>query len=188
MAAIRRLDEFQVGKEDFDCYMDRMEQYVIANSIAEGKQVAVFLTAIGGLTYELVRNSLLPAAPKDKTLAELKNTLRAHLKTKPLTIVERFKFYRRTQREGESIAQCIVALKELSTHCDFGTFLNETLRDHLVCGLAKEATQKRLLTETELMFKKACEIAQVMEMADKNASKLKSKETKPGINVLKKLF
>ena len=37
MAAIGCLDEFQVGKEDFDCYMDRMEQYFIANSIAEGK-------------------------------------------------------------------------------------------------------------------------------------------------------
>ena len=52
MAAIGRLDKFQVGKEDFDCYMDRMEQYFIANSITEGKQVAVFLTAIGGPTYE----------------------------------------------------------------------------------------------------------------------------------------
>ena len=59
------------------------------------------------------------------------------------------------------------------------------LRDRLVCGL-EEATQKRLLTEAELMFKKACEIAQAMEMADKNASELKSEETKPSINVLKK--
>ena len=36
------------------------------------------------------------------------------------------------------------------------------------------------------MFKKACEIAQAMEMVDKNASTLKSEETKPSINVLKK--
>ena len=77
-----------------------------------------------------------------------------------------------------------MALKELSTHCNFGTFLNKVLRDRLVCGLAKEATQKKLLMEAELMFKKACEIARAMEMADKNASELKSEETKPGINVL----
>ena len=31
MTAIGRLDEFQRGKDDFDCYMDRMEQYFIAN-------------------------------------------------------------------------------------------------------------------------------------------------------------
>ena len=166
--------------------MDRMEQYCIANSVAEEKRVAVFLTAIGGATYELLRNLLSPDAPKDKSLDELKSTLRAHLKPKSLTIAERFKFYRRTQREGESVADYVVALKELSTHCDFGTFLNDALRDRLVCGLYKEATQKRLLTEAELTFKKACEIAQVMEMADKNASELKSEETEPSINVLEK--
>ena len=97
MAAIGCFDEFQVGKEDFDCYMDRMEQHFIANSIAEGKQVGIFFMAISGPMYELVRKLLSPAAPKDKTLAELKNTLQAHLKPKPLMIVERFKFYRRTQ-------------------------------------------------------------------------------------------
>ena len=94
MAAIGCLDEFQVRKEDFDCYMDRIEQYCIANSVAEKKRVAVFLTAIGGATYELLRNLLSPDAPKDKSLDELKSTLRAHLKPKPLTIAERFKFYR----------------------------------------------------------------------------------------------
>ena len=85
-------------------------------------------------------------------------------------IAECFKFYRRTQREGESVAEHIVALKELSTYCEFRTFLNDAMRDRLVCGLYKEATQKRLLMEAELTFKKACEIAQVMEMADKNVS------------------
>ena len=69
MAAIGRLDKFQVGKEDFDCYMDRMEQYFIANSIADEKQIAVFLTAISGPTYKLLRILLSPATPKDKSLA-----------------------------------------------------------------------------------------------------------------------
>ena len=62
MTAIGRLDEFQRGKDDFDCYMYRMEQYFIANSIAEEKQVAVFLRAIGGSTYELLRNLVSPDA------------------------------------------------------------------------------------------------------------------------------
>ena len=35
------------------------------------------------------------------------------------------------------------------------------------------------------MFKKVCEISLVMEMADKNASELKSEEIKSSINVLK---
>ena len=92
----------------------------------------MFLTAIGGATYEILWNLLSPDAPKDKSLDELKSTLRTHLKPKPLTIAEHFKFYRRTQPEGESVAEYVVVLKELSTHCDLGTFLNDALRNLLL--------------------------------------------------------
>ena len=102
-------------------------------------------------------------------------------------IAEYFQFYRQTQPEGESVAEYIVALKELLTYCDLETSLNNALRDCLICGLIiKEAIQKILLTEAELRLKKACEIAQVMEVVDKNASELKSEETKSSINVQKK--
>ena len=77
-----------------------------------------------------------------------------------------------------------MALKELSSHCGFGNFLNDALRDRLVYGLGKESIQKRLLTEAELTFKKACKIAQAMEMADKNASELNPVAAKPGVNAL----
>ena len=63
-----------------------MEQYFVANSVAEEKQVAVFLTAIGGPVYKLLRNLVSPDAPKDN----LKRTFRAHFKPKPLTIAEQF--------------------------------------------------------------------------------------------------
>lgn len=47
--------------------------------------------------------------------------------------------------EGESVAEYVVALKELSIHCDFGNVLDDALRDLLVCGLYKETTQKDYL-------------------------------------------
>ena len=113
------------------------------------------------------------------------STLHAYLKPKPLMITESLKFYRQTQQEGESVTEYVVALKELSMHCDFGNFLHDALRDCLVCGFYKGVTQKRLLTEAELMFKKVCEISLVMEMADNNTRELKLEETKLSINVLK---
>jgi len=51
--------------------------------------------------------------------------------------------------------------------------------------LYKESIQKRLLAEAELTFKKACEISQAMEMAEKNASELNSESTK-AVNALHK--
>ena len=154
-----------------------MEQYFIANDVPETKKVAAFLSAMGAKAYELLRNLVALDSPKDKRFNDLVKTLRAHLKPKPLVIAERFKFYKRLQREEESVAEYSVTLKQLSTHCDFGSFLNDALRDQLVCGLRHETIQKKLLAEDKLTFKKACEIAQAMELADRNANELKATES-----------
>ena len=50
-------------------------------------------------------------------------------------------------------------LKQLAETCDFKAFLDEALRDQLVCNLKSEAIQKCLLTEAELDLKKALEIS-----------------------------
>ena len=126
---IGRLDELQVGTEDFDCYVEHMEQYFIANDIPEGKKAPAFLSAIGAKAYELLCNLVAPDSPKDKRFNDLVKTLCAHLKPKPLVIVEQFKFHMRMQHEEESVAEYIVTLKHLVTHCDFGSFLNDALCD-----------------------------------------------------------
>ena len=63
---------------------------------------------------------------------------------------------------------------------EFGAYLEEALRDRFVCGLKNEGTQKRLLSEADLTFQKALEIAQGMEAAAKNAKELQS-QTAPGV-------
>ena len=63
----------------------------------------------------------------------------------------------------------VVALKHLTGRCEFGTFLDEELRDRLVSGLRYEAIQKRLLSEKKLIFQQAAETAHAMELAAKNA-------------------
>ena len=65
------------------------------------------------------------------------------------------------------VAQFVVELKRLALKCEFGTFLEEALRDRLVCGLKSVQIQKKLLAERDLTFKKAFETAQSMELANK---------------------
>ena len=76
-ATIGCLDELQVGTKDFDCYVERMEQYFIANDIPEGKKVPAFLSGIGAKAYELLCNLVAPDSPKDKRFNDLVKTLRA---------------------------------------------------------------------------------------------------------------
>ncbi|KAK7909596.1 hypothetical protein WMY93_014280 [Mugilogobius chulae] len=142
------------------------------NKIDAEVLVPTFLSVVGGKTFNLLRSLVQPAKPGDKTYAEIVEILKDHYAPKPLIIAERFRFHKRNQEDGESVAQFVAVLKRLSEHCDFGLSLNDTIRDRLVCGLRSEAIQKRLLTETNLTLKKATDISTSMEMAAKEAQQL----------------
>ena len=60
----------------------------------------------------------------------------------------------------------------MSLYCEFGTNLNDALRDSLVCLLHNKLIQKRLLSEPDLLFAKASEIALAMEAAAKDTLEL----------------
>ena len=102
---IGQLAEFDPTSDSVSAYVERAQLFFQANEIAEAKRVAVFLTAIGGRTYTLLRNLLAPTLPKDKSFDELVDTLKKHFEPKVLVIAERFKFHSRGQAVGESVAQ-----------------------------------------------------------------------------------
>ena len=162
-----QMEPYDLDKgEEWANYVERLQQFFIANKITEAeRKVAVLLTVIGSKTYSLLRNLLAPAKPADKGFDEIVQVLQNHLSPKPLIIAERFKFHRRNQGESESVAQYLVELRKLSEKCEFGEYLEQVLRDQLVCGLVSEKIQQRLLSEAKLSLKKAFEIAKSMETA-----------------------
>ena len=143
---IGHIEPFEIGSDDWELYAERLEQFLLANGIDDDKKkVAVFITVIGPKAYALLRNLVAPTKPHEKEYKELIDAMQAHLKPKPLTIAERFKFNRRKQQEGESIAQFLAGLRKLAETCNFGAKLDEQLRDRMVEGLRSESIQKRLL-------------------------------------------
>ena len=178
---IGQLPEFHPDSgELFSAYVERVHLFLEVNDIGEGKRVAVLLSAIGSKTYGLLRNLVAPAKPKDKSFSEIVAVLTKHCEPKPLVIAERFHFHCRQQATGESVSCYVAELRRLATNCEFGAYLEEALRDRFVCGLKNEGTQKWLLSEADLTFQKALEIAQGMEAAAKNAKELQS-QTAPGV-------
>lgn len=62
-------------------------------------------------------------------------------------------------------------------HCKFGVFLNYALCDQVVRSVRNESTEKQMLSESDLTFKRTSELAQGMEVADKNTRASKGMET-----------
>src|SRR5664279_391348 len=170
--SIGKIDSFDDGIEDWPTYVERVEQYFNANDVSDDKRVASLLSLIGSRTYGLLRSLTAPEKPSEKTYQEIVDTLSRHLAPKPLIIAERFRFHKREQRDGETISAFVADIRKLSQHCEFGAALDLSLRDRLVCGLRNESVQKRLLSEADLTFRRAIDIAVAMETAARDASEL----------------
>ena len=92
--------------------------------------------------------------PGDIPYDELVGLVVTHHNPKPSVIVQRFKFHSHFRKQGQSVTNFVAELWQLSEHCDFGTVLEDMLRDRLVCGINNDAIQRRFLGETPpLTFK-----------------------------------
>ena len=140
------------------------------------KQVPILLSAIGAPIYSFLSDLLSPDLPSTKSMDALISVLRGHFEPRRVVIAERFHFYKRDQLPGESMCDFDAALRKLATHCRFGEALEEALRDRFVCGLRHNAIQRRLLTETDLTYSKALDVARSIEAAEANSKAFKATE------------
>ena len=60
---VGRFNEFNPDSERFSTYVDRLQLYFDANSIADDKKVPVFLTVIGNKNYSILNDHFAPDKP-----------------------------------------------------------------------------------------------------------------------------
>ena len=132
-------------------YHKWVELFFIAYSIADDKKMTVFLSVVRGKTYSRLQDLLAPKKPQDKSLPVLFQELK-ELCEPQLLANHRKKFLLSwiNQVANQFITKYIAELQRLATNCDFGEYLNDALRDYLVCGLSDTGIQKRLLSEENL--------------------------------------
>jgi len=70
------------------------------------------------------------------------------------------------------VAQYVAQMKLLAATCDFGENLEEMLRDRFIQGISNSETQHKLLTDPELTFQRAVEIAKGQEAATKEVVRM----------------
>ena len=78
-----------------------------------------------------------------------------YFKVRRNTILERAKFNKRNQREGEPIEQYITALYDLAEFCGYGALKEDLMRDRLVVGILDQALSERLQTDSDLTLERA---------------------------------
>ena len=96
---IGTIQEFDDEVELVTAYLEQVQLFMDANTIANEKKVAVFLSLIGSKAYEVLRNILGPEKPTSKSYEELRKVLKQHYEPQPVINAERFYFL---QALGES--------------------------------------------------------------------------------------
>lgn len=160
--------------ESWSTYHDRFELFCQVRNVDSNKKVAFLLTEIGREVYGIVENLVSPEKPKNKTYKQLCQVLQQHFDPRKIVIAERFRFHKRLQQENESVVEFVAELRKLARFCEFGDFLEEALRDQLVCGLRNEQQQATLLAKHDLKLSTAIEEVQALEMATKQSSAIKA--------------
>ena len=163
MAAILgKIEHYDPQTEEWTEYVERVQQFFVANSLTgedkAEKRRATFLTLIGPATYKRLKSLVSPKKPHEKTFDQLVEVLTKHYSPKPVEIMQRYRFYSRSRRTGESVAEFVADLRSLAKDCNFGDTLETMLRDRLACGINDPSIQKKLLAEEGLDFKRALAI------------------------------
>ena len=174
MAALfGRISEFDPEREEWSQYAQRLTHFFAANGVEdETKKKEILLAMVGPATFKLLTNLVVPDTPGKKTYEELIAVLKTHHNPEPSEVIQRLQFYARDRKPGESVSMYVAELRSLAVYCNFGTTLDKMLRDRLVGGINDSRVRKRLLQEKDLNFKRALEIAQALEVAERDERKL----------------
>ena len=165
--------EFDSNQEDWESYIERLQQYFTANDVRSAdKQRAILLSCSGASTYRLMKSVLTPNRPTDVAFDDIVTQMKTHYSPPPSETVQRYLFNSRSHRAGESISTYVTELKKLAEHCNCGDTLEPMLRDRLVCGIGNEHWQHRLLAKDKLDYKVAMKLVLVLETAESQVKDL----------------
>ena len=166
------IGEFDQALENWEAYIEWMEQYFAANEVtSDAKKKVVLLNMCDPLTYSTICSLAAPDKPTALDYSALLKLTKKYYNPKPSVIIQRYEFNTRNQKADESISTYVAEFHKLTEFCEFGESIYKInlYRGYITCII-----QHRLLAEKALTFAKAQEIAQAMELADKDVQSLQS--------------
>ena len=126
-----------------------------------------------------------PEKPTTKTFVQLVKLVQDHHQPAPSVTVRRLAFHSRIRKDGESFADFIAHLRQISEHCEFGNTLNDMLRDRIICGCNSDHLQRQLLAKSPApSFEDTVTFVQAFESAQQNVKDLQTPVT-ASVNALK---
>lgn len=152
-------------KRDFDIFLIASEQDTGDDRI----KIAKFLNAIGYEAREVYESFNLTAAQK-AVYTEVVKSFETFCEPKKNPVYERFLFYQRSQKEGETFDAFLMDIRRLIRTCEFQAIESEMLRDRIVMGVSNKKLQAKLLETSDLTYETAVQKARANEATQEQTS------------------
>ena len=104
MPSLGKIEEFHSASTNINRYLERLEQYFIANGVPADtgewfKSRATLISVVGSKAYNVLSDLCSPEAPLEKTYDDLATILKDYFAPKKLLITERYRFHNCIQLE-----------------------------------------------------------------------------------------
>lgn len=177
--------EHYVRGTSFSNYAERLKFIFEYNKVPEESQKSLFITLSGPAVFEELK--LLYPATSISTLnyVDIVKKLQERFDKKEPDLIQRYKFYNRSQTQFESAENFVLEVKLQAEFCDFGEFKEIAIRDKLVMGVYDEALQQKLLGEEKLTLATAERIIVNWELAGERAKMISNKVQANGVGSVK---
>ncbi|XP_063370250.1 uncharacterized protein K02A2.6-like [Cydia amplana] len=146
-----QFDSFDNKTEDWDYYIQRFEIELQIHGLdketSEDKRKQLLLSRIGPTAFKVLVDYYRPVVVTTKSYDDLKKVLNEYYGKKTYVLSERVTFATRHRKAEETITQFILELRSLAGYCEFGTTLDERIRDQLVIGINNSTWQQELIKE-----------------------------------------
>ena len=123
-------------------WRQRFARYATASGLSlrsDKEQVIIFLYSMGDVADDIL--TTLGVDEEATNLNDIISAFNNHFDARKNIIVERVKFNRRVQNQGESVDSFIQDLYKLANEREFGGLKEELIRDGIVVGVREDTNE-----------------------------------------------
>ena len=156
------------------------------NTKESATRVATLLTVTGNDAVDVFNSLPWDSEGDDKKIDKIIEKLEEFCEPRKNISYERYKFFSRAQKSGETIDQYVTVLRKLSESCELSTLKNSLNKDRIALGISDTKTRERLLRISDLTLEKAIDMVRSAEATEIQLRHKQNDLAVHGIGVAKK--
>lgn len=158
--------------EEWKTFKSRWDNYVLLSSIDKVPnelQLAQLQNCLGDDALKMLSGFKFDTAERDRTVKEVLDEFERFVIGQVNETLERYKFGKRAQMEGENLSKYVANLRRMMKTCGYCNNCEPTmLRDRIVLGIRDDDVREDLLKDSKLTLEKCVDICMAGEAASQH--------------------